>query len=102
MYAIRSYYAGLTSNAYGAFRKYTNWDTRTTEKDSPKNMDSDINVRLIRLADVYLMYAESLIKGGSDESGVSEAFVITSYSIHYTKLYECTRSPDVDLTFIAL
>lgn len=65
--------AGLTSNAYGAFRKYTNWDTRTTEKDSPKNMDSDINVRLIRLADVYLMYAESLIKGGSDESGVSEA-----------------------------
>ncbi|MEY8529542.1 RagB/SusD family nutrient uptake outer membrane protein [Bacteroides xylanisolvens] len=61
------------SNAYGAYRKYTNWDTRTSEKDSPKNMDSDINFRVIRLADVYLMYAECLIKGGTDESGVPEA-----------------------------
>ncbi len=61
------------SNCYAAFRKYSNWDIRTTEKESPKNMDSEINFRVIRLADIYLMYAECLIKGGTDEGGVSEA-----------------------------
>lgn len=61
------------SNSYAAFRKYSNWDTRKTEKDSPKNMDSEINYRVIRLADIYLMYAECLIEGGTNEAGVSEA-----------------------------
>ncbi len=61
------------SNAISAFRKYTNWDVFTTENNSPKIGYSDINVRVLRLADVYLMYAECLIKGGTDGGGVSEA-----------------------------
>ena len=34
---------------------------------------SGVNFRVIRLADVYLMYAECLIEGGTNESGVDEA-----------------------------
>ena len=55
-----------------AFKKYTNWETRKTEEDATQ-ADSDINLRLIRLADIYLMYAECLIKGGTNEAGVPEA-----------------------------
>lgn len=59
-------------NTYSAFKKYTNWQTRTSE-DAVSKADSEINLRLIRLADIYLMYAECLIKGGTDENGVKEA-----------------------------
>ncbi|MDF9796463.1 hypothetical protein OKW21_001726 [Catalinimonas alkaloidigena] len=51
------------------FRKYTNWDIVTNEKDIVPNLRSGVNVRVIRLADVYLMYAECLIKGMSDIEG---------------------------------
>ena len=57
---------------YSVFKKYTNWQTRKSEDEIPK-ADSDINFRLIRLADIYLMYAECLIKGGADDNGVAEA-----------------------------
>lgn len=57
---------------YSVFKKYTNWQTRKSEDEIPK-ADSDINFRLIRLADIYLMYAECLIKGGKDDNGVVEA-----------------------------
>lgn len=56
----------------GYFRKYTNWDICSTEK-AFNPIRSGVNVRIIRLADVYLMYAESVIKGGTDEAGVNEA-----------------------------
>jgi starch-binding outer membrane protein, SusD/RagB family len=56
------------------WRKYTNWDVIDNEKNiSATAARSGVNVRIIRLADVYLMYAECLIKGGTDDSGVTEA-----------------------------
>ncbi|BDD02291.1 RagB/SusD family nutrient uptake outer membrane protein [Persicobacter psychrovividus] len=65
---IRAQFSNLEC-AY--FRKYSNWDIAQSEADL--NNQSGINFRLMRLADVYLMYAEALIKGGTDESGVEEA-----------------------------
>lgn len=53
------------------FRKYSNWDITTTEGTS--QLRSGVNTRVIRLADVYLMYAECLIKGGTNNAGVNEA-----------------------------
>ncbi|PWJ57992.1 putative outer membrane starch-binding protein [Dyadobacter jejuensis] len=55
------------------FRKYSNWDIVKNEKDIQPTQRSAVNVRVIRLADIYLMYAECLIKGGSDEAGVAQA-----------------------------
>jgi hypothetical protein len=40
------------------WKKYTHWDTQTTESADYK--DGDINLRIVRLADIYLMYAEAL------------------------------------------
>ena len=58
------------------FRKYTNWDITTNEKlVFAGSVRSGVNLRVIRLADVYLMYAEALIKGGADESGLNEALL---------------------------
>ena len=37
------------------WRKYTNWDTQTYE-----DYNSGINFRVVRLADIYLLYAEAL------------------------------------------
>ncbi len=62
------------SNTWSYFRKYTNWETRTKENDRTSD-DSEINFRLIRLADIYLLYAECLIEGGSNDSGVDEALM---------------------------
>lgn len=55
------------------WRKMTHWEDASgkTEKDYLER--SGINFRLIRLADVYLMYAEALIKSGTDDAGVTEA-----------------------------
>ncbi|WP_044211061.1 RagB/SusD family nutrient uptake outer membrane protein [Flammeovirga sp. OC4] len=55
------------------FRKYSRWETRTTELGDDNVARSGMNVTVIRLADIYLMYAEALIKGGTDEAGVNEA-----------------------------
>ncbi|GAB3658826.1 RagB/SusD family nutrient uptake outer membrane protein [Echinicola sediminis] len=52
------------------FRKYSNWDNVENEKDIVPNLRSGVNVRVIRLADVYLMYAEALLMG---EGNVEEA-----------------------------
>ncbi|KAB6149028.1 RagB/SusD family nutrient uptake outer membrane protein [Bacteroides xylanisolvens] len=59
----------------GYFRKLCNWDIRTKENEGTPVNSSDINLRLIRLADIYLMYAECLIKGGTDETGFDEALM---------------------------
>ncbi len=61
------------SNAISCYRKYTNWDICETEKDISPLVRSAINFRMLRLSDVYLMYAECLIEGGTNEGGVSEA-----------------------------
>ena len=83
MYAIRSYYGiektvsehgdGPVDAAYKAISKATG--------ENPKLLD----------------YSVGSITGGTDALGaVNVRIVITSYSIHYTKLYEnapATRSP---------
>lgn len=47
------------------WRKHSNWDICENEKDiSQATPRSGVNYRVIRLADVYLMYAEALIQGG--------------------------------------
>ena len=38
------------------WKKYTCWDTKTQESHE----DNGINIRVVRLADIYLMYAEAL------------------------------------------
>ncbi|WP_282037620.1 RagB/SusD family nutrient uptake outer membrane protein [Saccharicrinis aurantiacus] len=53
------------------FRKLTNWDI--CENENELNARSGVNYRLMRLADVYLMYAECLIEGGSNGSNTAEA-----------------------------
>ncbi len=78
------YYDNLTSaqatlynnSEHSYWRKYTNWDIIDNERKlAPSFPRSGVNIRLIRLADVYLMYAESLIAGGTNEAGVEEALV---------------------------
>jgi hypothetical protein len=63
--------ASFGNYEFAYFRKHTNWATVTNENLT--NNRSGINYRVIRLADVYLMYAECLIRGGTNESGVNEA-----------------------------
>ncbi|WP_157208980.1 RagB/SusD family nutrient uptake outer membrane protein [Mariniflexile maritimum] len=66
--------AQYNNGEHSYWRKYTNWDITDSEKSiSATTPRSGVNIRLIRLADVYLMYAECLIKGGTDASGVDEA-----------------------------
>lgn len=55
------------------FRKLSNWDSRKDETDITPAMASGINYRLIRLADIYLMYAECMIKGGASEDKLQVA-----------------------------
>lgn len=58
------------------FRKYSNWDIVSNEKLVASSFyRSGINYRVIRLADVYLMYAEALIEGGTNDAGVNEALL---------------------------
>ncbi len=55
------------------WKKFTNSDVADTERTFTADGRGGSNFRLIRLADVYLMYAECLIKGGTDNAGVDEA-----------------------------
>ncbi len=57
------------------FRKFCNWDIRKKENEGTPVNSSEINLRLIRLADIYLLYAECLIEGGTNESGFAEALM---------------------------
>ncbi|MUH37128.1 RagB/SusD family nutrient uptake outer membrane protein [Zobellia amurskyensis] len=48
------------------WRKHTNWDiTRSEEELSPGKVRSGVNERLIRLAEIYLQYAECQIELGN-------------------------------------
>ncbi len=60
-------------NAWCGYRKFSNWESFEDERDVTATGRSAINNRIIRLADVYLMYAEALIEGGTKEDGVNEA-----------------------------
>lgn len=59
------------SDNYSYFKKFTN--CKTLKKEDIVLSRSGINFRLMRLADVYLMYAECLIEGGINEAYVQEA-----------------------------
>ncbi|MDN5211755.1 RagB/SusD family nutrient uptake outer membrane protein [Fulvivirgaceae bacterium BMA12] len=65
------------------YRKYTNWDIVENEKDIVPSLRSGVNVRVIRLADVYLMYAESLIQGSGN---VEEAMTYINRVRHRSAL----------------
>ncbi|QXP55731.1 RagB/SusD family nutrient uptake outer membrane protein [Cellulophaga sp. HaHa_2_95] len=68
------------------FRKYSNWATVNSENDIVPNTRSGINIRLVRLADVYLMLAECLIKGGTDEGGLNDALALVNEVRHRSAL----------------
>ena len=62
----KTHYAQFNNNEPAYFKKFTNWKTQVSENPDGTNLRrSAINFPIIRLADVYLMYAESLIKGGT-------------------------------------
>ncbi|WP_066631395.1 RagB/SusD family nutrient uptake outer membrane protein [Labilibacter marinus] len=69
-------YPALSAAAFGKtrpahWRKYTNWDIIDNERNlTPPNLGrSGVNIRLIRLADIYLMYAECQMElGNMDEA----------------------------------
>lgn len=65
--------APFNNKEYAYFRKYTNWDFAETERTiSPSTPRSGVNVRLIRLADVLLMYAECILM---NDGSVDEALI---------------------------
>ncbi|KXX66517.1 RagB/SusD family nutrient uptake outer membrane protein [Flammeovirga sp. SJP92] len=68
-----TYGNGLFNQKQAYFKKYSRWETRTTELGDDNIARSGLNITVIRLADVYLMYAEAMIKGGSDAAGIAEA-----------------------------
>ena len=61
---------GSSQGKYGYFKKYTNHDIATNENDTgATSWKSGKNVIMNRLADVYLMYAEAVLKGDNNVSG---------------------------------
>lgn len=78
--------AGFNNSEYAYFKKHTNWETHENERDIVPSQRSGINVRVIRLADVFLMYAECLIKGGADASGLEEAMMYVNKVRHRSAL----------------
>lgn len=68
-YLTYSYAARQTS----FFKKFTNWETSGVTSEDHLLSQSGINARVIRLADIYLLYAECLIEGGTNDNGVNEA-----------------------------
>ncbi|MEM6829527.1 MAG: RagB/SusD family nutrient uptake outer membrane protein [Bacteroidota bacterium] len=67
--------AGFNNGETAYWKKYTNAATLTSEGDNPTVDRSALNIVVIRLADIYLMLAECLIRGGTNEAGVEEALV---------------------------
>lgn len=73
------YYEGKTTGEGGIFnvkmtafwRKHTNWDLGAADEDaiSPGKVRTGINERMIRLAEIYLQYAECMAQmGNTDEA----------------------------------
>jgi len=59
------YLAQFNNKETAYFRKNTNWDIVDNEQNTDPPGRSGVNYRVMRLADVYLMYAEALIDGGN-------------------------------------
>ena len=78
--AAQATYFNNQETAY--FRKYTNWDIVRNETDIVPNIRSGVNIRVIRLADVYLMQAECLIREGA----IQEALVLINRVRHRSAL----------------
>lgn len=55
------------------YKKFTNCETSGVTMEDNLLSQSGVNFRVIRLADIYLLYAECMIKGGTDDNGVNEA-----------------------------
>ena len=90
MYAIRSYYAGLPDYLKNI----------TCEKSDPmsffrvENISKSFGgVQAVRDLSFEVRKGEIYSIIGPNGAGKSTVFVITSYSIHYTKLYEKTSLP---------
>ena len=65
--------AQFNNKEYAYFRKYSNWDFAERENTiSAATPRSGVNVRLIRLADIYLMYAECILM---NDGAVDDALV---------------------------
>ncbi|WP_282039579.1 RagB/SusD family nutrient uptake outer membrane protein [Saccharicrinis aurantiacus] len=78
----------------GYWRKNTNWDIYETEKVT--NQKSGVNYRVIRYSDILLMYAECLIKGGTDDGNIDAALAyvnLVRYRSALTLLGEKANSP---------
>lgn len=73
-YGQKQYIAfNYNSKETSYFKKFTNCETPGVILEDKLLSQSSINFRVLRLADVYLMYAECMIKGGADNAGVDEA-----------------------------
>lgn len=57
------------------WKKYTQWDTKT-ESDPESHSNNGINLRVIRLADVYLMRAEAM-----NELGMAQGDILADINI---------------------
>ena len=77
MYAIRSYYVLSSVVAVNADTGEYVWHYQTVDHDS---WDYNATMNIV-LADLNI--------GGKEREALLIAPVITSYSIHYTKLYDC-------------
>ncbi|MGC4233408.1 MAG: RagB/SusD family nutrient uptake outer membrane protein [Niabella sp.] len=64
MAATGQKFVRFNQQSAGYIRKYTNWETR--EIVDVTNNRSGLNVRKIRLADVFLMYAEAVLQNSGD------------------------------------
>lgn len=63
----------IKNGAVGYFKLYSNCYDVQTERDMVPSDVNPVNVRLIRYADVLLMYAECLIEGGTNDAALREA-----------------------------
>ncbi|WP_297086566.1 RagB/SusD family nutrient uptake outer membrane protein [uncultured Draconibacterium sp.] len=78
--------ANFNNKETAYWRKHSNWDICENEKDiSQATPRSGVNYRVIRLADVYLMYAEALIQGGAG-GDVEEALKFVNRVRHRSAL----------------
>ncbi|MFI3306274.1 MAG: RagB/SusD family nutrient uptake outer membrane protein [Rikenellaceae bacterium] len=65
-----SYSTPTPNNGFGKLKKYSNHDICSDSEDTPSV--SGKNVTVSRLADVYLMYAESILQQNDDIDGAIE------------------------------
>ncbi len=87
VYGIKQYLAyNYAAKETSYFKKFTNCETAGVTGEDKLLSQSSVNFRVIRLADVYLMYAECMIKGGTDDAGVNEALKYVNRVRHRSAL----------------